>query len=107
MLKILIMVIVTEGLTQLFFEAAPLQGIRRFLIRFTPFFRIDGRHVFECKYCTSVWVSVLTVYMYFNIENSIITVFCMFIVLHRLSNFLHLGFSLLRDIQLDKRASRN
>jgi len=107
MMKIMMMIIVVEALTQLIFEAAPLQPIRNFIIRFTPFLNIGGSHLLECKYCTSVWVSMFSVFLYYNLDYQIVYWFCLMLVFHRLSNFVHLYFSLMRDIQLDKRASRN
>ena len=95
-----------EALVQLWFNAAPLSGIRVWLIKHTPFLISEEYgNLFECRYCISVWIAVLLTILYFMLPFSRYIVIALFI--HRISNHFHLLFSLLRDIQLDRRIARN
>jgi hypothetical protein len=108
-INIIIAVVACEAIVQLWFHAAPIQPIRRFLIRMTPFFysREQETHLFDCCYCTSVWASLLVTVAYFTFVPNVYLFFAMVLAVHRLSNFLHLGFSLIRDVQLDLRVARS
>ena len=103
-MKYLILIIATEALVELWKKAMPLQGIRRKLTELTPFLEIDGQHLFDCGYCMSVWIGALIGITYLLYEPSIY----LFLVLaiHRVSNYVHLGVSYLRDLQLNLRAGR-
>lgn len=99
-------VVACEALVQLWFDAAPLQPVRRVLIWMTPFLKARDTHLFQCKYCTSVWIAIiLTLLLALNegIYNFVTTI----LSIHRLSNYLHLVFSLMRDRQIDLRIKRN
>ena len=108
-MKLLIICIACEALVELFFRAAPLQGARALAIRITPFFRSATMgHLFECKYCTSVWVAMLGVFVYFEgWDIEFVRWLCYLLAIHRISNALHLPMSYLRDLQLDLRVQRN
>jgi len=103
-MKYLILIIATEALVELWKKAMPLQGIRRKLTELTPFLEIDGQHLFDCGYCMSVWIGALIGITYLLYEPSIY----LFLVLaiHRVSNYVHLGVSYLRDLQLNLRSGR-
>lgn len=49
-MRILFYIIACESLVQLWFRALPLQGLRWFIIKKTPWLRAGGEHLFECKY---------------------------------------------------------
>jgi hypothetical protein len=106
-LEILCGVVACEALVQLWFNAAPLQPIRRLIIKITPFLYSKNQrtHLLNCPYCISVWVGFLITVVLFTSN------WCLYIVIalaiHRISNFLHLIFSWIRDKQLDLRVTRN
>ena len=103
-MKYLILIIATEALVELWKKAMPLQGIRRKLTELTPFLEIDGQHLFDCGYCLSVWIGALIGITYLLYEPSIY--FFLVLAIHRVSNYVHLGVSYLRDLQLNLRAGR-
>jgi hypothetical protein len=103
-------IVATEALVNLWFRAAPLQGLRRWLVRLTPFLysKEQDTHLFNCPYCLSFWVASALVLLYSLAScRGFVFLFAVVLSLHRLSNFLHLVFSLLRDKQLDLRVARN
>jgi hypothetical protein len=104
-MRILFYIIACESLVQLWFRALPLQGLRWFIIKKTPWLRAGGEHLFECKYCTSFWFG-LALMLGFLSGNVYIDAFVIALSLHRLSNFLHLVFSYIFDKQLNLRISR-
>jgi hypothetical protein len=97
-------VVACEALVQWWFNAAPIQPLRRFLVRMTPFLYSEEQdtHLFDCRYCTSVWAAMVVVLVFSRGWHLVL----FFLAIHRLSNFLHLCFSLLRDKQLDLRVAR-
>ncbi len=98
-------IIATEALVQLWFYAGPLQPIRGFLIRVTPFLVSDDTHLLNCKYCVSLWVGLLLATILWLAPG--VFMFCAVVLsFHRVANFLHLAFSYLRDKQLDLRIAR-
>lgn len=103
---ILMYAVACEALVHLWFNAAPLAGIREWLINHTPFLTSEEYgNLFECRYCLSAWVAILLTISYYMIPLSRYLVIALFI--HRISNHFHLLFSLLRDFQLDRRIARN
>ena len=104
MINILLMVLCVEAIVFYMFYAAPLQRIRSSIINWTPFLRIGGDHLFECKICLSFWVGVVLSILY--IYNININIIVYSLVFARLSNFVHLIFSLINDIQMDIRINR-
>lgn len=99
-------IIACEALVQLFFHAEPLQCMRQWLIKITPFLDTEAQgHLFNCKYCCSLWFATLLTILFFTVPIS--KYFVIMLVIHRLSNFLHLIFSFIRDLQLDIRVNRN
>ena len=103
-MKYLILIIATEALVELWKKAMPLQGIRRKLTAWTPFLEIDGQHLFDCGYCLSVWIGAIVLMGYSIFEGSIY--FFGALTIHRISNYLHLVISYLRDLQLNLRVGR-
>ena len=104
MMDILLMVVFTEGVVNLIFMGTVLQPFREFVIRNTPtIFVVREEHLLLCKLCTSVWVGLLS-YNIFPINN--LKWFFYTIVIHRLSNYLHLIIGRVEDIKFDKQVAR-
>ena len=102
-----IYVLACEAMVSLWVNGAPLRPTRRFLKRITPFLysKESEEHLFDCKYCTSVWVAALVIFLgYFG--NYYTILFLYGLAIHRLSNYIHLVFSYLRDLQFDIRVNR-
>ena len=93
---------------QLWFYAAPLQGIRFYLVKWTPFLYSESQqtHLLNCKYCCSVWAAILLVILFY-VSSDVFLFTVLILTFHRISNFLHLIFSYLRDKQIDLRVDRN
>ena len=106
-LEILCGIVACEALVQLWFDAAPLQNLRKWLIEHTSilYSNKQEKHLLQCKYCMSVWFAFLLVWLWY--DNREVFMFCvLFLSIHRLSNFLHLFYSLYRDRQIDLRVAR-
>jgi hypothetical protein len=103
-MKYLILIIATEAIVELWKKAMPLQGIRRKLTELTPFLEIDGQHLLDCGYCISFWVGMCVLIFYILFDKSIY--FFGALAIHRVSNYLHLAVSYLRDLQLNLRVGR-
>lgn len=107
MIKWLVMIVLIEALVELLFKAAPLQDARNWVIKVTPFLRSEEQgHLLECKYCTAVWVGFFIVLIGTYLDNEITKVFALMIVFGRLSNYVHLVYSTIRDKQLNMRLQR-
>jgi len=103
---IIFAVILTEAIVNLIFYGGILQPLREWIIRHIPL-RVRGEHLLDCSICTSFWVGILCVILVkYTTGNIIMQVFLWGVVIHRLSNYLHLGYSLIRDQQLDIRVKR-
>lgn len=105
-IDIIIMLVVCEAIVNLIFTGTILQPLREFLIRWTPFLTVRGDHLLSCKLCTSFWVGILCAVVYLYLYLLPVRLVVLGLFLHRMSNHLHLVFSLLRDIQLDRRIER-
>lgn len=108
-IKYLILAIATEAAVELCKKAAPLQGIREWAINKTPFLYSERQqsHLLECPYCLSVWAGALAMTAFFFMDSTVVLFITGTLILQRLSNFLHLFFSYLRDKQMDLRVARN
>jgi len=106
-IRLLLLGIAAEALVELVKKAAPLQGARQWIIRITPFLRSEEQgHLLECPYCISLWVGVLAGVLYFSISSTLMDLAVGCLIIHRLSNYMHILFSLARDKQLDIRVKR-
>ena len=107
-INIIMLVIACEALVQLWFHAAPLQGLRRLMIRMTPFLysKEQESHLLDCRYCVSVWTGAVMAGTYCFMGNRIVFFIIASLVIGRLSNFIHLAFSYLNDKQMDLRVAR-
>lgn len=108
LLDLIIMAVTCESVVQLWFHGAPLQPLRGLLVRLTPFLyskRMET-NLFDCAYCVSVSVGILITLAYFYLNYSVFMVFCLSMTIHRMSNFIHVFFSLMADRQRDIRVAR-
>jgi hypothetical protein len=106
-MKIILTILLVEALTELFFKAAPLQGIRKWLVAKTPFLNSEEQgHLFDCKYCTAFWISAGVVLIAIFLDYYVTRLLAYIIIVHRLSNFVHIIYSTIRDWQLNLRLSR-
>jgi len=101
LLKIIILVIITEALVELICKAEIFERPRNFIKSWGWF----TRELLECYYCTSVWIGIIVVILFY-VNNIYLNVLGLGIMIHRLSNYLHLVFGILRDHQLDIRINR-
>jgi len=106
MIEIFLMVIFAEAIVNLIFKGTVLQPLRDAIITYTNFLRVREEHPLECKLCISVWIGLLSSLIYLFLGIVWIKWFVMGIVIHRLSNYLHLAISLIADVQMDKRVER-
>ena len=106
-LKIIALSVLTEALVELIFSAAPLQGVRAWLIKKTPCVRSTAQgHLLECKYCTSVWIAAAVVVLFTFADYQITRLAATALIVARLSNYCHLLISTVRDEQINKRLER-
>lgn len=103
MIEILISIVGVEALVFYIFNAVPLQPIRQWLVRHTPFLATGADHLLVCKVCVSFWIGVVVGGLYFAHYVWILYP----LVFARGSNWLHLVFSLIADRQMDIRINRN
>lgn len=106
-IKLLLIIVACEAIVNLIFNGTVLQPLRAWLIRHTTFLQVQDDHLLSCKLCTSFWVGVIGVICFVFFDLATVKMPVLSLVLSRLSNHLHLVFSLLRDIQLDRRVRRN
>lgn len=104
-IRLFLLTILVEALVQLWFKAAPLQPIREWLIEHTPFLDSERQgNLFNCPYCMSVWIGFAMIPVYLAWDS--LYLFVLAIAAHRLANYLHLGFSIINDKQIDLRIAR-
>lgn len=105
-LDIIILIIAVEATVELFFKGSIFQPFRRWLIKHTTLFTVDDENLFSCAVCVSFWVAVVFVSTYFFVSKGII-LFALVLCVHRLSNWLHIVFGIIKDWQLNIRINRN
>lgn len=107
--KLIILTIATEAAVELWKRAAPLQEVKEWVISKTPFLYSQrlSTHLLECHYCLSVWAGTLAMIGYLYMDSPAVVFIVGILVVQRAANFLHLGFSYLRDKQMDLRVARN
>ena len=106
-IKILVLAILTEALVEIFFNAAPLQGIRAWLIKKTPVFDSSEQgHLLNCKYCTSVWTGAAIVLLAALADTALTRTLATMIIVARSSNYIHQIYSILRDCVINMRLNR-
>ena len=99
--------ILTEALVELFFKAAPVQGVRTWLVKKTPCLRTEEQgHLLDCKYCTSVWIGAGVLLLATFADCQALRIASAALVIARLSNYAHLLYSTARDAQINMRLTR-
>ena len=105
--KILALAILTEALVELFFTAAPLQGIRAWLIKKTPVLRSEAQgHLLECKYCSSIWIAAIVDVLATYADYPVTRLLGFILIIARISNLIHRICSTSRDAQINMRLER-
>lgn len=90
LLFILKSVILTEALTELFSKSEFFNPLREFFFKRRENKIFNFLHsLIDCPYCTSVWVGFFVTICLFMFDNIFIDVFCLGIIIHRLSNVFH------------------
>ena len=97
--------ILTEAIVNLLFTGTVLQPFREWVIKYIPL-RVRGEHLLECKLCTSFWVGILCVVLVKYTMGDIMALILWGIVVHRVSNYIHLIYSIIKDYQMDIRVAR-
>jgi hypothetical protein len=107
-LKIILLVIATEAVVELVKRAAPLQGIKKWIIIQTPFLFSEDQqtHLLDCPWCISLYAGALAMAAFFYMEVAWVLFITGSLAIARLSNFIHIIFSLMRDRQLNLRIDR-
>lgn len=106
-IKILALALLTEALVELFFNAAPLQGIRTWLIKKMTWLRSEEQgHLLECKYCTSVWIGACVILLATFADCQVLRIASAALIVARISNYVHLLYSTARDAQINMRLTR-
>ena len=107
-IDLIIMIVACEAIVELIKRAAPLQGAKEWVIQHTRFLysEVQQTHLLQCGWCLSCWVGILITIAYFYLNYSVFMVFCLSMTIHRMSNFIHVFFSLMADRQRDLRVAR-
>lgn len=92
-LNIIVLVILIEALTNLVSKSDIFVFIRKYCFESNNKLLNFIHKLLDCPYCTSVWIAMFVVGLYKlyinNLLPSILTLFFMAIILHRLSNIFH------------------
>jgi hypothetical protein len=106
--NIILLAIFTEAIVELWKKAAPLSPIKDWLVAHTPFLYSEAQqtHLLLCPFCCATYVAFVSGFLYFYMD--IVAVRWLVIVMAtlRLSNWVHLVFSWIRDKQYDIRVNR-
>ena len=111
-MKIILYMLAVEASVQLLFHAAPLQQLRFWIIRHTPFLYVTpssvsaGGHVLGCKYCTSFWIGLFFATFYFFFDSIIVDFAIIVMILHRGSNLIHTVLRLFEENITELRIKR-
>jgi hypothetical protein len=107
-MDVIMLAIFCEAIVELWRKAAPLQPLRRWLVRITPFLYSEEQtvHMLDCPSCTATHVAFACGILYFFVDIVFVRWIVIALVILRLSNWLHLIFSTIRDIQIDRRIRR-
>lgn len=86
----------TEAITELLFNGEIFDKLRNKLSEIGFFKRL-----FQCKYCLSVWCGFISAVLFLYLfDFFIVKLFCLGIIFHRISNYIHGVYKLL-DIERD------
>lgn len=108
MTDILVLAIFAEAIVELWKKAAPIQPLREWLTDITPWLYSQNQqtHLLNCPYCLSLYVACVAICLYSYVGYAPVRWLIYAVVAHRMSNWIHLLFSLLRDKQLNMRIDR-
>jgi hypothetical protein len=106
-LDLILLVIACEAIVNIIFNTGIFRPVREWVIKHTPFLSVGDEHLLSCKICTSFWIGILCVFLYQFYELWLVRFTILALSVHRLSNYLHLLFSLIKDMQFDIRVNRN
>jgi len=107
LIRALALAVLVEALVELLFTAAPLQGIRTWLIKKTAWLRSEEQgHLLECKYCTGIWIAGGVILLATFADCQALRLMSAALIAARLSNFMHLIISSIRDAQINMRLER-
>ena len=109
MMDVILLAIFTEALVELWKKAGPLQPMREWLVDITPWLYSARQqtHLLMCPYCLSLYAGFAAICLYSLVAYAPVRWLIYAVVVHRMSNWLHLAFSLLRDKQLNIRIDRS
>ena len=107
-INLIMIVIAMEGAVELWRKAAPLQPLREKLVAITPFLYSARQqtHLLNCPYCLSVYAGLAGGSLYFWMGIAPVRWLIIAMAIHRMTNYLHLAISILRDKQIDIRVER-
>ena len=107
-LDLIVLAIACEAIVELWKKAAPLQPLREWLLRTTPWLYSERQqtHLLNCPYCLSVYAGFAVICLYYFVDAVPVRWLLYGLAVHRASNWMHLAFSLVNDVQLDKRINR-
>lgn len=89
-MKWILAVIATEGITEILLHSNLLEKIRTRLSKFWLF-----SEILSCGWCLSLWISIFVCSLIFlHLEIILVP-----IVIHRLSNYWHFGYGILKKIR--------
>lgn len=96
--NIIISLLLTEALTELAVKSEIFHPARKFLFESKNKFFNYIHKIFDCGYCFSVWAGMLSVFLVFYLDNSIINFIVLGLIVHRLSNVFHFFVDLVSRI---------
>lgn len=93
LLEIIVAVLLVEAITNILTKSELFEPPRKFLFESENKVLGFTHTIVDCPYCTSVWIGLLVAFfLYLNSAYalpSVLVWFCIGVVLHRLSNVLH------------------
>jgi len=93
--KLVLCIIAAEAMVQLVCKAEIFDRLREWIKSLSVF----TEALLSCAYCVSVWVAVFTTVLFIFWDYSFY--FILFLVIHRLSNFLHDGFRVVQHKKIN------
>jgi len=93
-MKWILAIVTTEAVVEILIHSELLDKPRQYLMNHSWFFQ----KLFSCGWCLSLWIAAAV----FGIVSAGWQIILVPIVIHRASNFLHLGYGLLKQIRWRK-----
>ena len=90
-MKLLMLILACEALTELVVEAEIFERPRNYLKKLHPLLN----ELLECGYCVSVWMAIVCLFLFIFWDYT--RIFVYLLIIHRASNFLHDIFSGMRE----------